>query len=91
MTLEKRLHQCQSWAKDVLGDIKFSSLVQDVSSHPRGLLYASLSVFLSIFFASKAIRFFRSPAIAPSGTPDLEKPAARSGSKFKSPDRKPGG
>lgn len=90
------LRSCQDLASTYLERLKsyeiLSQLSRDVSNNPRLAIYGAFAFIIAIIFCRRAFGYSlgRASSSRPS-TPDLEKPASRSGTSFKAPVRPPGG
>lgn len=85
------MDEFQNWAHNFFNPVTVAETFREVAAHPKPLLYVVLIVVLVGWLAISAVRKFKQPRIQRPSTPDLEKPAARTSSKFKTPERQPGG
>lgn len=64
---------------------------QEVARHPKPLVYGLLLAVVVAWVVVSSLKKLRKPTIKRASTPDLEKPATQTQSKFKAPERPPGG
>ena len=79
------------WAHNFFNPATVRETFREIAARPKPLLYVVLIVVLAAWLVISAIRKFKRPRAQRQSTPDLEKPAARTLSKFKAPERQPGG
>jgi len=81
----------QVWAHNFFEYDRISETAQEIALHPKPILYGVLIVILAGWLAISAVQKLKKPTIQRASKPDLEKPAPRTPSKFKTPERQPGG
>jgi len=82
--MNKSIASCRKWAEDMRGS------VAQITINPQVVLYGTLMLCLTFWLGRRALQTFKKPAQSRPNTPDLEKPAARSSTSFKAPQREPG-
>lgn len=85
------MNRFKVWEHNFFDNGRICDTMREIASHPKPILYAVLIVILVGWLAISAIQKFKRPTRQRASTPDLEKPAARTSSKFKTPERQPGG
>ena len=81
----------QQWAEQFFDREIVLETVQNFARHPKPILYGVLLAAVLAWLVVSAFQKFKQPTTGRANTPDLEKPAARTPSKFKAPERPPGG